>query len=133
VRALASTWSLCVWSIADSDDEVSPEFRNHIVEQYLVFMLKLGWQSSEIYFGSAGNNVQGLDIWRDLFLRELQNRFMPTNSPERRVLKEAAELLDKGKGYVIEGYGWLEEQLFGNPGIANPKNKSPASGKANRS
>jgi hypothetical protein len=115
VRALASTWSLCVWSIADSDDEVSPEFRNHIVEQYLVFMLKLGWQSSEIYFGSAGNNVQGLDIWRDLFLRELQNRFMPTNSPERRVLKEAAELLDKGKGYVIEGYGWLEEQLFGNP------------------
>jgi len=112
-RDLAKTWSFCVWSIADSEHEVAPEFRNHIIKQYLVFMLKLGWQPSEIYFVPVGNNVQGLAVWRDLFLKELQNRFMPGHSPERRALKEAAESLDQGKGYVFEGYEWLQEQLFG--------------------
>lgn len=113
-RALVTTWSFCVWSIADSQ-RVSPDFRNDIIKQYLVFMLKLGWEPSEICFSLARNDVQGLDVWRNLFLSELKQRFLRGDYPKRRGLKDAAESLDLGKGYVIEGHEWLEEQLLGNP------------------
>ena len=75
-------------------------------------MLELGWQPSEIYFGQ-GNNEEGLDVWGDFFLQELQSRFIGDSSA-KKPLKDAAESLDRGKGYVFKGYAWLEEQLFGN-------------------
>ena len=48
---LAANWSFCVWSIAKSEGQVAPSFRNHIIKEYLAFILKLGWGPSEIYFG----------------------------------------------------------------------------------
>ncbi|MGA8153316.1 MAG: hypothetical protein WB952_20360 [Terriglobales bacterium] len=112
-RALALSWSFCVWSIADSPQQVTPEFRTRIIEQYLVFMLKLGWQASEIYFGPVGN-VEGLHVWRDLFLRELKARFWLSDPLRTAALRNAMNSLDHGKGYVIQGYTWLEKELFGN-------------------
>jgi hypothetical protein len=93
---------------------VAPEFRNQIIRQYLAFMLKLGWQPSEIYFGPTGSNVQGLEVWRDLFLRKLQkDGCILGDSPERAAVKEGLDSMDKGKSYVFDGCAWLEEQLFG--------------------
>ncbi len=111
-QALAVTWSLCVWSIADSENQVSPEFRNRILRQYLVFMLKVGWQPREICLALNTNDVKGLDVWRDLFLEELKKRFTPTNSLRIAALKNAAGSLDHGKSYVIDGYAWLMKELF---------------------
>ncbi len=110
-QAIAQNWSFCVWSIADSQCQVAPEFRSEIIRDYLAFILELGWQPSEIYFGSTGN-VEGLDAWRDLFLVELQKRFTHGGPATMAALKEAAESLDKGKGYY-NGYAWLEKQIFG--------------------
>jgi len=59
-------------------------------------------------------DAEGLDIWRDLFLEELQHRFRG-DSAQRAALKEAMESLDQGKSYVSDGYKWLEENLFGRP------------------
>jgi hypothetical protein len=108
---LARIWSLAVWSIADSQCQVGLQFRNHVIERYLLFILELGWGPSEIYFGPE-NNVEGLDIWRDLFLSELQALFTPDDS-RRTALDESLESLDQGKRYVFNGYDWLKEKLFG--------------------
>jgi hypothetical protein len=112
-QALAQNWSFCVWRIADSWQRVTPKFRNYIIEQYLVFILKLGWEPSEIYLGAAGANSQGLEVWRDLFLNELKARFRGTAPLRREALEEAMRSLDRGKRYVFEGRTWLKEQLFG--------------------
>ena len=109
-NALAQTWSFCVCSIADSGHQVSPEFRNRIIKHYLAFILKLGWQPSEICFSTDANNVEGLDVWRDLFLDELIFRFR-LGDIEREALKKAISTMDKGKRYVFEGHPWLKEQL----------------------
>jgi hypothetical protein len=111
-RDLALTWSFCVWNMSAPEDQVSEEFRNHVIEQYLVFMLALGWEPGEIYSGSAGNDVQGLDVWRELFLVALQKRFAG-DRVRREVLKDAIGSLDLGKRYVYEGYDWLNEKLLG--------------------
>jgi hypothetical protein len=111
---LAMTWSFCVWYIADSQNQLSPQFRNRIIEHYLLFVLALGWQPSEIYSGAIGGSVGGLDVWRDLFLRELRARFAG-DSVRGKALRGAFEALDQGKGFVFQGYTWLEEKLFGNP------------------
>ena len=112
-KDLALTWSFCVWRIADSEGQVARGFRNRIIEEYLVFTLELGWGPSEIYCGPM-QDAEGLDIWRDLFLEELQHRFRG-DSAQRAALKEAMESLDQGKSYVSDGYKWLEENLFGRP------------------
>jgi hypothetical protein len=114
-RDLALAWSFCVWSIADSEAQVAHEFRNAIIREYLVFILELGWGASEIYFGQI-QDAESLDIWRDLFLQELQHRFRG-DSAQKSVLKEAMESLDQGKSYVSDGYTWLEENLFGRPEV----------------
>lgn len=44
-------------------------------------------EPSEILFGPSGNNVQGLDAWRDLFLKEVRDRFTSANSAEKTALK----------------------------------------------
>src|SRR5258708_25557875 len=36
---LARMWSYCVWSIADSENQVSPSFRDSIIREYLKFIL----------------------------------------------------------------------------------------------
>lgn len=108
-QALAQTWSFCMWSIADSQGQVSPQFRNDIIEQYLLFVLALGWQPSEL---GVGNDVEGLKVWRELFLSELQRRFSGDSSGIQ-ALKETMASLDQGKRYVFEGSAWLEEELFG--------------------
>jgi hypothetical protein len=110
-RDLAQNWSFCVWSIADSS-QVSQNFRNDIIEQYLVFILKLGWEPSEIFLRATSSNVQELKVWRDLFLKELKERFLGRPSRRRAALEEAMESLDWGKGYVSRGSAWLREQLF---------------------
>jgi hypothetical protein len=107
------TWSYCVWRIAASQDQVSPEFRNGVIREYMLFVLALGWQPSEIYLGPGAEAVEGLDVWRDLFLSQLKTRFGGGNSTERQVLRDALESLDRGKRHVYEGYDWLEEELFG--------------------
>jgi hypothetical protein len=113
-QALAQCWSFCVWSIADSHDQVSSRFRTDVIEQYLVFILQLGWEPSEIYFGHIGSGVDGLEVWRDLYLSELKKRFAG-DKPQRTIeLQSAMESLDQGKGYVQKGYDWLEQSLVGN-------------------
>jgi hypothetical protein len=114
---LARTWSLCVWGIggSGSQNRVGAEFRDRVIEQYLLFVLELGWQPSELFPGGVGGNVEGLDVWRDLFMSELQARFAGGGHTERKALKEAFESLDRGKGYVSKGWTWLEGKLFGKP------------------
>jgi hypothetical protein len=114
-HALAQSWSFCVWSIADSEKQVGPSFRNHIIQQYLTFVLELGWEPSELYFGHIGNGVDGLQIWRDLFLKELQERFAGGSPRTINALQNAMKSLDHGKRYVFEGYEWLEKSLLGSP------------------
>jgi len=110
---LAPIWSLCIWVIADSENNVSPDLRRHIIQQYLIFVLALGWAPSEIYVGSVGSDVEGLDVCRDLFSSELQDRFTLSRNLYWAALKDATESLGQGKGYVQEGFPWFEETLFG--------------------
>jgi hypothetical protein len=111
---LAMTWSYCVWCIADSQNQASPQFRNGVIQSYLLFMLALGWGPSEIYVGAGRGAVGGLDAWRDLFLRELNTRFA-ADSARKGALADAFNSLDQGKRFVFDGSTWLKPQLFGNP------------------
>jgi hypothetical protein len=112
VRDLAKNWSFCVWGIADSQGRVSPEFRNNVIREYLLFILALKGEPSEIYAGPVGIDTKDLVAWRDLFLSELRRR-IAGNSRRRDAIAEAFGSLDQGKMYVSEGYDWLEGQLFG--------------------
>lgn len=107
---LAQCWSYCVWWIADSQDQVSQSFRDHVIKQYLLFMLALGWEPSEVYFGHVGS--EGLQAWRDLFMSELRHRFAVDRRERIDALRSAIGSLDQGKRYVSEGYSWLKETLF---------------------
>lgn len=115
-RALARFWSLCVWNIADSQQQVAPKFRDCIIKEYLVFILKLGWQANEVCFDLADDGADGLEVWRDLFLKELQGRFAGDRPERINALKSAMKSLDQGKRYVFEGYSWLEKELFSKSG-----------------
>jgi hypothetical protein len=108
---IVRSWSVCVWSIADSAQEVSPDFRLSIIRQYLVFMLQLGWGISEVYLGPIPSNVEGLGIWRDFFLDKLKLMLHPSDRVRWDALQEAVESLDRGKRYVSEGYEWLQNSL----------------------
>jgi hypothetical protein len=114
-RSLVLTWSFCVWNIADSQGQVSPEFRNHVIQRYLLFILALDRQPSEIYSGPVGGTVEGIHVWRDLFVSELRRHFSSDDSPRKLALKSAMESLDQGKLFVMKGYDWLNEKLFGHP------------------
>jgi hypothetical protein len=113
-RALARTWSFCVWSIADSKCQVAPEFRTSIIEQYLLFVLKLGWEPRSVCFGGIGA-VEDLTVWRDVFLNELRSRFSGRDFLRWVPLQEAMRSLDQGKRYVMEGYPWVEKELSATP------------------
>jgi hypothetical protein len=108
---LARIWSSCVWSIADSATEVSDRFRKTAVKEFLVFVLELGWSPSEIYHHHV-DRVEGLEVWRDLFVTELRNQFQGFPRSQN-VLKDAVQSLDHGKRYVFDGHGWLYGELFG--------------------
>jgi hypothetical protein len=111
VEQIVRSWSVCVWNIADSVHEVSPIFRRSIVKQYLVFMLQLGWGISEIYLGPVPSNVEDLSVWRDLFLAKLKFMFHSSDHVRWSALQAAVESLDQGKGYVSDGYEWLQNSL----------------------
>lgn len=115
-RALAQCWSFCVWNIADSQQRVAPDFRDCMIEQYLVFILKLGWEPSEVCLGLA-DGADGLQVWRDLFLKELKKRFAGDRPERIDALNSAMKSLDHGKRYVFEGYSWLKGELFGSTSI----------------
>jgi len=66
----------------------SAKFRDSIIEQYLVFILKLGWQPREICMGPVAANAQELNLWRDLFLKELRTRFMAGDSTQQTRLRK---------------------------------------------
>jgi len=108
---IVRSWSVCVWSIADSAQEVSSDFRLSIIRQYLVFMLQLGWGISEVYLGPIPSNVVDLSAWRDFFLAKLKSMLHPSDHARWYALQEAVESLDKGKGYVSDGYEWLQDSL----------------------
>jgi hypothetical protein len=109
-HALALTWSLCVWNIAGSE-QVGSQFRDHIIEEYLLFVLALGWEPGQIY--TTYGIVEGLIPWRDLFMQELQKRFGPRDSAEKAAIEGAIRSLDRGKRFVTDGYEWLQEKLLG--------------------
>jgi hypothetical protein len=111
-RDLAQNWSFCIWHIADSQGRVSPEFRNDVIRQYLLFILELHGEPSEIYAGPIRIDTKDLVEWRDLFLSELRKRV--AGSPRKvEAIRETFLSLDRGKMYVFNGYAWLEGQLFG--------------------
>jgi hypothetical protein len=108
---LARTWSFCIWIVADSEDHVSPDFRRRIISSYLQFVLALGGEPSEIS-PRLGGDVQGLEVWRDFYLRELKNHFI-SGHVRRESLKDAFVSLDRGKKFIFDGYDWLGKELFG--------------------
>ena len=113
---LARSWSFCIWKIARSEGQVSPGLRDQIIREYLLFLLALNGKPSEIYAHSFEENfeenIEGLQLWRDLFLKELKERAWPLASIERASLESALESLDTGKHFVSEGYDWLEGKLL---------------------
>jgi hypothetical protein len=111
-RDLAQSWSFCIWDIADSEGRVSPEFRKNAIRQYLLFILELHGEPSEVYSGPVGIDTKALVSWRDLFLNQLQQR-MAGGSTRGEAIGEAFDSLDRGKMYVSHGYQWLEKELFG--------------------
>jgi hypothetical protein len=110
---LARIWSLCAWSIADPATGVSDRFRNEAIKDYVVFILQLGWAPSEIYYGNV-DTINGLEAWRDMFLKELKD-FFAGFADERRVLGDVVQSLDQGKRYVFDGHDWLSAELFNAP------------------
>ena len=110
---LARIWSSCVWSIADLPTGVSDRFRNEAIENYVVFILQLGWAPSEIYYGPV-DTTKGLEAWRDMFLNELNHSFAGF-ADRQWALRGAVRSLDRGKGYVMDGYDWLCTELFNAP------------------
>lgn len=111
---LARSWSSCTSSVADSEKQVSSEFRNEIIKQYLLFVLALKSEPAEIYIGPTPT-VDGLDPWCDLFLKELRSEFVSCNCRKREAIRDAFESLDQGKYFVSREYEWLGQKLFGNP------------------
>lgn len=83
----------------------------YAIKQYLLFILELGWGPSEVSPGIE-NSTLGLDSWRDLFLQELQARFVGDSSG-KKILRDAMNSLDQGKRYVSDGVEWLQAKLFG--------------------
>jgi len=111
-RALAQSWSFCVWNIADSQGQVSPQFRKDVIRQSLLFILGLHCEPTEIYHCPSGIGTDDLVPWRDLFLSELRKRII--GNPRRlEAIREAFDSLDQGKMFVFHGREWLEEKLFG--------------------
>jgi hypothetical protein len=107
---LAKNWCFFVWSIAEPmTTGVSDRFRDATIQSYVVFILQLGWAPSEIYHGHV-DEIKGLALWRDMFTEELKGWFRG-DADRRVVLVSVVQSLDKGKGYVTDGYDWLCDQL----------------------
>lgn len=102
-----------MWSIADPATEVSDKFRKYAIENYVVFILQLGWAPSEIYYGHV-DTIKGLEAWRDIFLKELNHSFAGF-ADQQWVLRDTVRSLDRGKRYVTDGYDWLCTELFNAP------------------
>jgi len=110
-KQISKTWSFCVWDIARSKGNVSDLFRDRVINSCFEFILKLGFQPSEIYLLPIPANVEGLNAWRDLYLDQIRRRFRGGDLQEKLILKNAIDLLDIGKKYVQEGKDWLIKEL----------------------
>jgi len=66
---------------------------------------------SEIYRGQV-DEIEGLDVWRDMFSKELTHWFRGY-ADALEMLKGTVRSLDRGKRYVMEGHDWLCAELFG--------------------
>jgi hypothetical protein len=113
VQQIARAWSLCIWVIADSEEQVSEAFRKAIIERYLTFLLAIAWCPSEAYSSPPYPEPEKLTEWRDLFLKELKDRFMRASAQSIAVLRDTFDALDYGKCYMLDGADWLEDELFG--------------------
>jgi hypothetical protein len=109
-QALARNWSFCLCRIADPTTGVSDRFRKNAIEDYVVFILQLGWAPSEIYHHHV-DRIEGLEEWRDLFVKELKTHFRGFPRSQN-VLSKAVQSLDQGKPYVLYGYDWLCAELL---------------------
>lgn len=111
-RWLARTWVACTEDIAASESQVSPEFRRYAIQRYLLFVLALGWEPSDICFGGSSSHTGGLETWRDVFASELKTHFKSAAGAQRQALRSAVESLDQGKRFVFDGYDWLTKELL---------------------
>lgn len=108
ISALAGCWSACVWCIAKSKNNVSDRFRGEIIEEYLNFILKLGFAPQEIFF--QNHNGVSFDKWRDVFVGQLKERFAVIKDGKDCLLNVVSKL-DRGKIYVQNGRVWLLGEL----------------------
>lgn len=115
ISALAGCWSACVWCIAKSKNNVSDRFRDEIIEDYLNFILQLGFAPQEIFF----QDIKGVsfDEWRDIFVEQIKERFASVNN-DKSCLLNVINKLDSGKIYVQNGKDWLLREL----NLLNAKN-----------
>jgi hypothetical protein len=110
---LARTWSSCIENVAGSESQVSAGFRRYAIQQYLLFVLALGWEPSEVCLGWSSADSARLEIWRDFFASELKKRFGGARHAQDEALRDAVEGLDQGRRSVFEGYDWLRLKLLG--------------------
>jgi hypothetical protein len=93
-----------ILDIALSHENVSKLFKNKIIADYLCFVLKLGFGPNEIYNAQLPSEINGLDVWRDLFKDQLKERFEGEfASAGKYNLGFLLRELDAGKGYVSNG------------------------------
>lgn len=107
-QQLAQSWSLCVWEIRNYTPS---ESRDKIIKNYLCFVLKLGFGPNEIFNEHLTRVVEGIDAWKNLFVKPLKEAFAQASQSERSILKNVLDKLDVGRGYVTAGKQWLEQEL----------------------
>lgn len=106
---LAMSWSFCIWDITRSHDNVSESFRNCIIENYLNFVLQVGFGPSEI-LGPQASQIS-LNDWRNIYVNQIKERFRGERANVTDILKNVIGGLDSGKQYVQQGRGWLLTEM----------------------
>lgn len=105
--ALVRSWSFTVWEVIGKPNDLDPALRDSIVESYFTLLFALGWQPSEVLCLS-GPNVQNLNLWRDLLVKELKERLLGADRGCLQVIQNAIADLDDGKPFISDGCIWLE-------------------------
>lgn len=109
LREIARTWAVCVWYIADSKGVASEDFRIELVRKYLDFLLRVGFSPRDAVFNSPNLHQGTLENYRNLFMDKLT--FLPFADERLKIVNKAIDTLDSGKGWVIKGRQWLENNL----------------------
>ncbi len=109
-KDLAAIWSFCIWEITRNKGNVSEQFRNSIIKQYLSFILQVGFEQSKV-LSPIGTNID-LDEWRDLYANQLRKQLAFNSQDEAKiVLNKVVDNLDIAEQYVQQGRDWLKEQI----------------------